>query len=212
MNSAHVAVPVVTREKRKIFHPGSLEGRRGPRARWPQRRCGSGPPSGTQPVAAWTWVSRVRGGVERSSVRPMPTIIARKSMIGCMRRVLVVDDEENIRLVLRTLLRKHGYEVEVAADGKAALAAVDSFDPDVILTDVKMPQMGGIELVGELKHRQHRASVIVMSAYGSIDLAIEAMKAGAYDYVSKPFKTDEVVCSTKGGRAGDPPKGKPRAP
>jgi len=127
----------------------------------------------------------------------MPTIIAGKSIIGCMRRVLVVDDEENIRLVLRTLLRKHGYEVEVAADGKAALAAVDSFDPDVILTDVKMPQMGGIELVGELKHRQHRASVIVMSAYGSIDLAIEAMKAGAYDYVSKPFKTDEVVLALR---------------
>ena len=59
-----------------------------------------------------------------------------------MRRVLVVDDEENIRLVLRTLLKQHGYEVEVADGGEAALALVDSFGPDVILTDVRMPQDG----------------------------------------------------------------------
>jgi two-component system response regulator AtoC len=114
-----------------------------------------------------------------------------------MRRVLVVDDEENICLVLRTLLRKHGYEVAVAGDGAAALAEVDSFDPDVILTDVRMPTMGGLDLLVALKQRQHRATVIVMSAYGSVDLAIEAMKAGAYDYVSKPFKADEIVLTLR---------------
>jgi two-component system response regulator AtoC len=110
-----------------------------------------------------------------------------------MRRVLVVDDEENIRLVLRTLLRKHGYEVEVAESGEAALGLVDSFGPDVILTDVRMPKMGGLDLLATLKAKQQPATVIVMSAYGSNDLALEAMKAGAYDYVSKPFKPDEVV-------------------
>jgi two-component system response regulator AtoC len=110
-----------------------------------------------------------------------------------MRRVLVVDDEENIRLVLRTLLKKHGYEVEVADGGEAALSALDSFDPDVILSDVRMPRMGGIDLLGALKAKQHPATVILMSAYGNVDLAIEAMKAGAYDYVSKPFKPDEIV-------------------
>jgi two-component system response regulator AtoC len=110
-----------------------------------------------------------------------------------MRRVLVVDDEENIRLVLRTLLRKHGYEVEVAESGETALALVDSFGPDVILTDVRMPKMGGLDLLATLKAKQQPATVIVMSAYGSNDLALEAMKAGAYDYVSKPFKPDEVV-------------------
>ncbi len=66
-----------------------------------------------------------------------------------MRRVLVVDDEENIRLVLRTLLKKHGYEVEVADSGEAALALLDAFDPDVILTDVRMPRMGGLDLLGD---------------------------------------------------------------
>jgi len=114
-----------------------------------------------------------------------------------MRRVLVVDDEENIRLVLRTLLKKHGFEVEVAEGGEAALALLDSFDPDVILTDVRMPRMGGMDLLATLRARQHPATVIVMSAYGNVDLAIEAMKAGAYDYVSKPFKPDEIVLALR---------------
>jgi two-component system, NtrC family, response regulator AtoC len=114
-----------------------------------------------------------------------------------MRRILVVDDEENIRLVLRTLLKKHGYEVEVADSGEAALGALESFDPDVILTDVRMPRMGGLDLLATLKAKQHPATVIVMSAYGNVDLAIEAMKAGAYDYVSKPFKPDEIVLALR---------------
>jgi two-component system response regulator AtoC len=114
-----------------------------------------------------------------------------------MRRVLVVDDEENIRLVLRTLLKKAGYEVEVAEGGEAALAALDSFDPHVILTDVRMPRMGGLDLLAALKAKQHPATVVVMSAYGNLDLAIEAMKAGAYDYVSKPFKPDEVILTLR---------------
>ncbi len=114
-----------------------------------------------------------------------------------MRRVLVVDDEENIRLVLRTLLKKHGYEVEVADSGEAALTLVDSFGPDVILTDVRMPKMGGLDLLATLKAKQNAATVIVMSAYGNVDLALEAIKAGAYDYVGKPFKPDEIVLALR---------------
>ncbi len=114
-----------------------------------------------------------------------------------MRRVLVVDDEENIRLVLRTLLKKNGYDVEVADSGEAALALVDSFGPDVILTDVRMPKMSGLDLLATLKAKNALATVIVMSAYGSIDLALEAIQAGAYDYVSKPFKPDEVVLALR---------------
>jgi two-component system response regulator AtoC len=114
-----------------------------------------------------------------------------------MRRILVVDDEENIRLVLRTLLRKNGYEVEVADSGESALALLDTFGPDVVLTDVRMPKMGGLDLLGALKAKQYPATVIVMSAYGNVDLALEAMKAGAYDYVGKPFKPDEIVLALK---------------
>lgn len=114
-----------------------------------------------------------------------------------MRRVLVVDDEENIRLVLSTLLRKHGYEVELAESGEDALRQVDAFGPDVILTDVRMPKMGGLDLLSTLRAKQIASTVIVMSAFGNVDLALEAMKAGAYDYVSKPFKPDEVVLALK---------------
>ncbi|MCC7535060.1 MAG: sigma-54-dependent Fis family transcriptional regulator [Deltaproteobacteria bacterium] len=114
-----------------------------------------------------------------------------------MRRILVVDDEENLRIVLRSTLRRHGYEVEVARNAEEALERLDAFDPDVILSDVRMPGMGGLAMLGELKARGATATVIMMSAYGSIDLAIEAMKAGAYDYVSKPFKPDELVLALK---------------
>jgi two-component system, NtrC family, response regulator AtoC len=114
-----------------------------------------------------------------------------------VRRVLVVDDEENLRLVLRTLLRRNGYEVETAASGDEALGLVDSFGPDVVLTDVRMPKMGGLDLLQTLRAKGNDATVIVMSAYGNMDLAIEAMKAGAYDYVQKPFKPDEVVLTLR---------------
>ena len=114
-----------------------------------------------------------------------------------MKRVLVVDDEENIRLVLRTLLRKHGYEVEVAESGEQALALLEGFGPDVILTDVRMPKMGGMDLLATLRAKQVHSTVIVMSAYGNVDVALEAIKAGAYDYVSKPFKPDEIVLALR---------------
>ncbi len=110
-----------------------------------------------------------------------------------MRRVLVVDDEENLRLLVRTILRREGLEVEVAASGEQALALVETFGPDVILTDVRMPRMGGLDLLTTLKAKGNDAVVIVMSAYGNVDLAIEAMKAGAYDYLQKPFKPEELV-------------------
>ncbi len=119
------------------------------------------------------------------------------SIFCTVRRVLVVDDEENLRLVLRTLVRRHGYEVETAESGEEALSLVDTFGPDVVLTDVRMPKMGGLDLLTTLKAKRNDATVIVMSAYGNMDLALEAMKAGAYDYVQKPFKPDEVVLALR---------------
>ncbi|MEM9067382.1 MAG: sigma-54 dependent transcriptional regulator [Myxococcota bacterium] len=114
-----------------------------------------------------------------------------------MARVLVVDDEENIRLVLRTLLRKHGYEVEAAASAEAGLTASEANAPDFVFADVRMPGMSGIEFIAELRRRGSDAVAIVMSAYGSVELALEAMKAGAYDYISKPFKQDEVLLALR---------------
>ncbi|HSN96747.1 MAG TPA: sigma-54 dependent transcriptional regulator [Candidatus Nanopelagicales bacterium] len=114
-----------------------------------------------------------------------------------MRRVLVVDDEENLRVVVRSFLKREGYEVEVAQSGDEALALVEAFGPDFILTDVRMPKMGGLDLLATLKAKGNEATVIVMSAYGNVDLAIEAMKAGAYDYLQKPFKAEEVILTLR---------------
>jgi two-component system, NtrC family, response regulator AtoC len=114
-----------------------------------------------------------------------------------IRRVLVVDDEENLRLMLRTLLRKGGYDVEVAASGHEALARLEQGGIDFVLTDLRMPRMGGLELLREAQSRGTSATFVVMSAYGSLDLAVDAMKAGAYDYISKPFKPDEIILTLR---------------
>src|SRR5690606_724563 len=98
-----------------------------------------------------------------------------------MRRVLVVADEEYPRLVLKTFLRRNDYEVEVAEDGEEALPMTDGFGPDFVITDVRMPRMGGMDLLAALEAKQSSATVIVMSAYGSHDMALDAIAAGAYD-------------------------------
>ena len=96
-----------------------------------------------------------------------------------MPRVLVVDDEENVRVLLRTYLKRNGYGVEVADSGESALAQVESFGPDFILTDVRMPRMGGLDLLTTLKAKGIEATVIVMSAYGNLDLAKLLINRGA---------------------------------
>ena len=114
--------------------------------------------------------------------------------------VLVVDDEPNMRHMLNALLAKNGYSVEVAADGAAALELLGKRDFDYILSDVRMPGMDGLELLERITDGGSRATVIMMSAYGTTELAIEAMKKGAYDYISKPFKMDEVLLTLRKAR------------
>ena len=112
-------------------------------------------------------------------------------------KVLVVDDEENIRHLLKTILTHEGYRVKCAEDGAAALALLEKEPFDQVLCDVRMPVMDGLAFLAEIKARQIETTVIMMSAYGTIESAIEAMKAGAYDYVTKPFKRDEVVLALR---------------
>jgi two-component system response regulator AtoC len=109
------------------------------------------------------------------------------------RQVLIVDDEENIRLFLQTMLEKKGYAVRSAANAEQALVLVAEAAPDFVLADVKMPGMSGIDLCRELRARWPQVTVVMMSAYGSVELALEAIRVGAYDYVGKPFKQDEVL-------------------
>src|SRR5438132_1082247 len=110
-----------------------------------------------------------------------------------MRRVLIADDEESIRHVLTELLEERGYEVRAVTDGEEAMRELSARDYDALVTDVRMPKMNGLDLVRAAQTASPETTIIVMSAYGSHDLAIEAMKAGAYDYLGKPFRPDEVL-------------------
>ncbi|RMG21161.1 MAG: sigma-54-dependent Fis family transcriptional regulator, partial [Deltaproteobacteria bacterium] len=109
------------------------------------------------------------------------------------RSVLVVEDEESLRHVLTVILEEHGYGVRAVEDGEAALAELERREYDFLITDVRMPGLGGLELLAHVRKMHPDLTVIVMSAYGSHESAIEAMKQGAYDYISKPFRPDEVV-------------------
>lgn len=113
------------------------------------------------------------------------------------KNLLIIDDEENMRHMLTTLLCKFGYNVNTASDGHQAIEKVMQTHYDFILCDLKMPNMDGMTFLESAKKYLISSTVIVMSAYGSIETAIEAMKLGAYDYISKPFKTDEVYLALK---------------
>ncbi len=113
------------------------------------------------------------------------------------KRLLVIDDEANMRHMLAAVLKKADYLVDLASDGVEGLQLMDQGQYDFVLCDIKMPNMGGMEFLEASRERLNGTTVIMMSAYGSIDTAISAMKLGAYDYISKPFKTDEVYLTLK---------------
>ena len=113
------------------------------------------------------------------------------------KHLLVIDDEANMRHMLSTVLKKANYVVDTAADGSEGLEMIQGGHYDFVLCDIKMPKMDGMEFLKSSRGKIGMSTVIMMSAYGSIDTAIEAMKLGAYDYISKPFKTDEVYLTLK---------------
>jgi len=108
---------------------------------------------------------------------------------GC---ILVVDDEANARTALAELLRDEGYRVDTAADGFKALGKIEELSPDLILTDLRMPGMGGVELLERTRAREDEIIVIVMTAFGAVESAVDAMKKGAADYLTKPLNTAEL--------------------
>jgi two-component system response regulator AtoC len=113
------------------------------------------------------------------------------------KRILIVDDEENFRHMLSVILVKEGYEVETASNGEEGLQKALTSPFDQVLCDIRMPRMDGLEFLKELQKTAMEATIIVMSAYGTVDIAIEAMKLGAYDYISKPFKPDEIILTLR---------------
>ncbi len=121
----------------------------------------------------------------RSSLEDV-TNMAQKS------RILIVDDEVNARSALAEILREEGYAVETAADGFKALPKLDEFTPDVVLTDLKMPGLDGIQLIEKIKERDAECVVIVLTAFGAVETAVKAMRQGAADYITKPVNVEEL--------------------
>lgn len=111
-------------------------------------------------------------------------------------RILVVDDEPQIARVLRRSLASRGYEVQVAGEGEEALEIFNSWAPDLVITDLSMPNMGGLELCRRIRATSH-APIIVLSVKGEERAKVEALDAGADDYVTKPFGIDELLARVR---------------
>jgi len=114
-----------------------------------------------------------------------------------MEKILIVDDEKNMRLILNKILSKEGYEIYQAENGNQALKEVKKSSPDLVLLDLKLPDINGIEVLEKIKQHDNSIIVIILTAYGDIKNAVEAMKLGAYDYLKKPFDNEEMILVIK---------------
>jgi DNA-binding NtrC family response regulator len=107
-------------------------------------------------------------------------------------RILVVEDEERTREFLREFLEVEGFDVETATDGQEAIETLESMEFDLVLTDMKMPKADGLAVLEGIRRINPQTAAIVFTGYGTIDTAVKAVKLGAYDYITKPLKTDEI--------------------
>jgi two-component system response regulator AtoC len=112
-------------------------------------------------------------------------------------KILVIDDEKSFCDMLAALLRKEGYEVDVARNAREGLERQGETHYDLVLCDIQMPELSGLDFLREAKARGTLRTTVMMSAYGSLDTAIEAMTLGAYDYISKPFNKDEILLTLR---------------
>ena len=108
------------------------------------------------------------------------------------KHILVVDDDESLRWVTQAQLQQSGYDVDAAADATSALEQIRNLPPDLVITDLKMPGMSGLDLLKEIRANYPDIIVIMVTAFGTVENAVEAMKAGAYDYITKPVNMDEL--------------------
>jgi len=110
----------------------------------------------------------------------------------CSKRILIVDDEEHARQGLSLLLEKSGYEVSTAADPFQALQLMETSRYNMVLSDLRMPGMSGLSLLREISHRFPETGVILMTAFSGVDSYLEAIQLGAYDYINKPLRFEEL--------------------
>lgn len=112
-------------------------------------------------------------------------------------KIIVAEDEDITRKHLLKALTREGYEAVGAKNGREALARIESEHFDVLITDIKMPEMNGMDLLEKVKEKHYGTEVLVITGFGSIDSAVEAMKKGAYEYITKPFNLDELIMKVK---------------
>ena len=115
-------------------------------------------------------------------------------------RILIVDDNREIRTILEEYLREEGYAAQGAGDGNEALAKHGESPFDLIITDLNMPGMTGMELIKAISEEESTTEFIIITGYASLDSAIEAVKAGAFDYIVKPFRIEELRVVIKNAR------------
>lgn len=108
------------------------------------------------------------------------------------KRILIVDDEKNIRMTLKHCLREQKYDLDIAINGDEALTKIENNKYDLVLLDIKMPGLSGMDVLKKVRERGNNTNIIMMTAYGTIERAVEAMKLNAIDFISKPFSPDEI--------------------
>src|SRR6266508_6818392 len=133
---------------------------------------------------------RGRRGVTWLPLRRNPTNMGQKS-------ILVADDDASIRSLLKQLLTDEGYSISEAATGTEVVSQVGESSPDLVIMDVRMPELDGIEALPKVKSASPKTSVLIMTAFGSSNAAIKAMELGAFDYVTKPFELDKISHTVK---------------
>ncbi|MGD1075640.1 MAG: response regulator [Thermodesulfovibrionales bacterium] len=112
-------------------------------------------------------------------------------------RILVIDDEEIVRISCQKCLTPEGYEVDVASNGIEGMQMVQTTKYDLVLTDLKMPEMDGMEVIMKAKESQPGTRVIMMTGYSTVEHAVKAMRLGAYNFIEKPFTPDTLITAVK---------------
>jgi DNA-binding response OmpR family regulator len=112
-------------------------------------------------------------------------------------RVLCVDDEHPIRTLLQGQLEQEGYDADIAADGDIAITKLDASPFDVVLLDIRMPKVGGIEVLKHIRDRGMKARVIMLTAVDDLTIAMESVRLGASDYLTKPFDTEDLFSAIR---------------
>src|SRR5215217_3729283 len=127
-----------------------------------------------------------------------------------MQTILIIDDDRDMCLLLKRFLTRHGFEVLEAYNGKKALELLDEIEPSLVMCDFRLEDMEGNVLLGKIKERYPYLPVIIITGYSDIKIAVEVMKMGAYDYITKPLFPDEILITIKKALATEPAAHEPR--